>query len=213
MRVLLSCIVFLFFFFQAEDGIRDFHVTGVQTCALPIFANAASPKPDREWRGCVPIPLCICRGVRGAPMPPPGRGCNTRYRRDQAGDLTPRGWRSGPSALPSQRARSSHRHRKVPQTQGGFPFRAVRQAPQEIRALENAACGFARRLRPRPVSRGGPRGSWYGKQSEPNQTDLETTTPIFLPTPFTRVSSSGSNKVLKAHDTIAKTARNGHHCN
>src|SRR5690606_40055434 len=26
-----------FFFFQAEDGIRDFHVTGVQTCALPIW--------------------------------------------------------------------------------------------------------------------------------------------------------------------------------
>src|SRR5436309_16065496 len=29
-------IIELFFFFQAEDGIRDFHVTGVQTCALPI---------------------------------------------------------------------------------------------------------------------------------------------------------------------------------
>src|SRR5690606_40175596 len=28
-----------FFFFQAEDGIRDFHVTGVQTCALPISAD------------------------------------------------------------------------------------------------------------------------------------------------------------------------------
>src|SRR5690606_39863722 len=28
-----------FFFFQAEDGIRDFHVTGVQTCALPISAR------------------------------------------------------------------------------------------------------------------------------------------------------------------------------
>src|SRR5437660_11733928 len=27
------------FFFQAEDGIRDGHVTGVQTCALPIFRN------------------------------------------------------------------------------------------------------------------------------------------------------------------------------
>src|SRR5690606_40092365 len=26
-------------FFQAEDGIRDFHVTGVQTCALPISGN------------------------------------------------------------------------------------------------------------------------------------------------------------------------------
>src|SRR5690606_41079712 len=32
--------VSLLFFFQAEDGIRDFHVTGVQTCALPIFGNS-----------------------------------------------------------------------------------------------------------------------------------------------------------------------------
>src|SRR5690606_8415681 len=30
-------------FFQAEDGIRDFHVTGVQTCALPIYL-VASPR-------------------------------------------------------------------------------------------------------------------------------------------------------------------------
>src|SRR5690606_40326745 len=30
--------VSFFFFFQAEDGIRDFHVTGVQTCALPIYS-------------------------------------------------------------------------------------------------------------------------------------------------------------------------------
>src|SRR5439155_17341096 len=29
--------IYFFFFFQAEDGIRDGHVTGVQTCALPIF--------------------------------------------------------------------------------------------------------------------------------------------------------------------------------
>src|SRR5690606_29021031 len=28
------------FFFQAEDGIRDFHVTGVQTCALPISTTS-----------------------------------------------------------------------------------------------------------------------------------------------------------------------------
>src|SRR5258706_12206024 len=31
-----------FFFFQAEDGIRDWSVTGVQTCALPICAGAES---------------------------------------------------------------------------------------------------------------------------------------------------------------------------
>src|SRR5690606_40395905 len=30
------------FFFQAEDGIRDFHVTGVQTCALPILKGGVS---------------------------------------------------------------------------------------------------------------------------------------------------------------------------
>src|SRR5256885_5414231 len=30
-------LVVFFFFFQAEDGIRDYKVTGVQTCALPIF--------------------------------------------------------------------------------------------------------------------------------------------------------------------------------
>src|SRR5438105_5777222 len=34
LRVALDC--FVFFFFQAEDGIRDPLVTGVQTCALPI---------------------------------------------------------------------------------------------------------------------------------------------------------------------------------
>src|SRR5690606_39356345 len=34
--------VFYFFFFQAEDGIRDFHVTGVQTCALPISSKSGS---------------------------------------------------------------------------------------------------------------------------------------------------------------------------
>src|SRR6266705_2572481 len=33
--------MFFFFFFQAEDGIRDRTVTGVQTCALPIFAVAS----------------------------------------------------------------------------------------------------------------------------------------------------------------------------
>src|SRR2546422_8582044 len=31
----------MFFFFQAEDGIRDVAVTGVQTCALPIYGLAA----------------------------------------------------------------------------------------------------------------------------------------------------------------------------
>src|SRR5215213_6235566 len=35
--------MFFFFFFQAEDGIRDWSVTGVQTCALPISVLEPSP--------------------------------------------------------------------------------------------------------------------------------------------------------------------------
>src|SRR6266853_5670278 len=33
-----------FFFFQAEDGIRDLTVTGVQTCALPIYGGGRRPR-------------------------------------------------------------------------------------------------------------------------------------------------------------------------
>src|SRR5690606_39473579 len=40
-----------FFFFQAEDGIRDFHVTGVQTCALPIL-NYAPVTPVQQNNAC-----------------------------------------------------------------------------------------------------------------------------------------------------------------
>src|SRR5690625_7655117 len=43
-------LYFLKFFFKAEDGIRDGHVTGVQTCALPICGAAtASSTPRRPW--------------------------------------------------------------------------------------------------------------------------------------------------------------------
>src|SRR5256885_6914320 len=35
---------YLFFFFQAEDGIRDYKVTGVQTCALPILSAFQTAK-------------------------------------------------------------------------------------------------------------------------------------------------------------------------
>src|ERR1043166_2028258 len=42
---------FLFFFFQAEDGIRDSrNVTGVQTCALPICAEELFTAPRAGWQ-------------------------------------------------------------------------------------------------------------------------------------------------------------------
>src|SRR6266566_6005843 len=40
--------MFVFFFFQAEDGIRDYKVTGVQTCALPIYVEAGKSGGERE---------------------------------------------------------------------------------------------------------------------------------------------------------------------
>src|SRR5206468_5244461 len=42
----------LIFFFQAEDGIRDLIVTGVQTCALPIFSRREQP----DWKSTPPLP-------------------------------------------------------------------------------------------------------------------------------------------------------------
>src|SRR5438034_1218979 len=43
--IIYIILLFVFFFFQAEDGIRDHCVTGVQTCALPIYTP-----PPSEWK-------------------------------------------------------------------------------------------------------------------------------------------------------------------
>src|SRR5699024_12148965 len=51
-----------YFFFQAEDGIRDRNVTGVQTCALPIWGSAGQ-RDRRERRG-------VGRGRRSWPAGP-----------------------------------------------------------------------------------------------------------------------------------------------
>src|SRR5690606_40356012 len=68
------------FFFQAEDGIRDFHVTGVQTCALPIFAgfgvqadgNAAAVVTSVVWDGTEYLfnqpTTATCEAVTTAPV-------------------------------------------------------------------------------------------------------------------------------------------------
>src|SRR5256885_3717286 len=46
-----DCKLCGFFFFQAEDGIRDYKVTGVQTCALPIWAERSLAGPDERRYG------------------------------------------------------------------------------------------------------------------------------------------------------------------
>ena len=46
-RMFYIVCVLVFFFFQAEDGIRDYKVTGVQTCALPIW--------NKHWISCTKL--------------------------------------------------------------------------------------------------------------------------------------------------------------
>src|SRR5712675_2538424 len=61
--------MFFFFFFQAEDGIRDVAVTGVQTCALPIWVreiHAFHLNDSVKPLGCrVDRHECVCEGEIG----------------------------------------------------------------------------------------------------------------------------------------------------
>src|SRR5690606_40778498 len=61
------------FFFQAEDGIRDFHVTGVQTCALPIFEHVQRYAAEHGAElvvvhSTVPVGTCDANGWVHSPV-------------------------------------------------------------------------------------------------------------------------------------------------
>src|SRR2546430_4708061 len=59
LSVLFAVCCYLFFFFQAEDGIRDLTVTGVQTCALPIFASAIASAIMGWFEVSVPVVTAV----------------------------------------------------------------------------------------------------------------------------------------------------------
>src|SRR3989449_7084559 len=85
--------MFFFFFFQAEDGIRDVAVTGVQTCALPIWRPAPRQAGrDRSARGRRGRTRPRCRGgERGE-----DRRRRTRAARDRIAGTAPRALPPGP---------------------------------------------------------------------------------------------------------------------
>src|SRR5438034_9906985 len=67
-----------YFFFQAEDGIRDHCVTGVQTCALPIYLRVRlAPWRQRGKRGLVQRAPGACRQSRSEERRV-GKECRTR---------------------------------------------------------------------------------------------------------------------------------------
>src|SRR5690606_40094440 len=73
----------LFFFFQAEDGIRDFHVTGVQTCALPIWTRTScgsTSAPRRRAAGATPA------AAAGRDAPRAAAPCRARPSADTPGE-------------------------------------------------------------------------------------------------------------------------------
>src|SRR5690606_41206782 len=74
-----------FFFFQAEDGIRDFHVTGVQTCALPIsgvISVTSGPTSERSA-------ATSCGEHTRARAPAPTASTARRRTASEAGPRTP----------------------------------------------------------------------------------------------------------------------------
>src|SRR5207249_5560126 len=84
------CLLF-FFFFQAEDGIRDRNVTGVQTCALPISLNPdtgklvwyfqPSPHDVHDW-DAVETPVLFDAEFQGKPRSEErrvGKECRSRW--------------------------------------------------------------------------------------------------------------------------------------
>src|SRR5689334_1051454 len=75
--IVLSIIRIFFFFFQAEDGIRDGTVTGVQTCALPISWERLMALPLRQmplfttlWRN-IPLGAVLLGNAPLSSLPTP----------------------------------------------------------------------------------------------------------------------------------------------
>src|SRR6266566_6882120 len=77
MKLLRGETTWFLFFFQAEDGIRDYKVTGVQTCALPISGVAC---PKSRCPGCNPA----AQATESFPGCPPGPPARTAARRASA---------------------------------------------------------------------------------------------------------------------------------
>src|SRR2546430_6005071 len=79
------------FFFQAEDGIRDLTVTGVQTCALPISARHCAICPKTLCARCCGRRRSFACNARG-PNSPPARGRSAGNNR--SGKVCSPRWRS-----------------------------------------------------------------------------------------------------------------------
>src|ERR671926_1031407 len=131
-----SALTLCFFFFQAEDGIRDHCVTGVQTCALPICREHRPPpnvQPPRRGP---------CAGVGGRAQPGPAPAGSARAELAQGGaDRAPRARpRRGGPRPPSAWKRQTDELRGAPDPGGAlrrvprWRARVLRPPPRPLRA-------------------------------------------------------------------------------
>src|SRR2546427_6181286 len=132
---LFGCIHLYFlgsfsFFFQAEDGIRDLTVTGVQTCALPILIGAAllQPRAGEEQGGAYrPVETFAHRGVMDAArVREPERGVGGQA--DEPSEPALEGSRGEPSLSGGSRSQ-----------QGPFVLRDAASVPSPVKGRPSAS--------------------------------------------------------------------------
>src|SRR2546422_8528571 len=99
--------MYFFFFFQAEDGIRDVAVTGVQTCALPICAGGRHHRGLRRQAGG--------RHRRSAPVADGGHDWGHHHRHGHSGGGEG-GSRGSSGRLKTRRREEAYRQRRKEKT-------------------------------------------------------------------------------------------------
>src|SRR6478735_11264568 len=139
---------YFFFFFQAEDGIRDYKVTGVQTCALPICLAGARDRAARRRSGASAVP--VEPRCRADPL------CRLEPRRVPARRLLKDGHGHAPSwraqtfstqPVPSSVSTSTHEPRQAMSRFTAIPSgrKPTRRPPLSLRNPESAATVAASR--------------------------------------------------------------------
>src|SRR6266568_5277285 len=182
----MECVTGFFFFFQAEDGIRDGTVTGVQTCALPICLRRERQAPGPRAADGRPRHHRRRAGRRGAERP---RGHRGRGRGRRVRDVRRAvGAAPGAGRGAAGRARSAARHSQGRDSDRLRPgdhlqgdHRVRRDRPQDVRDVApDAPLSHGRPARPptrdhAPVSarpdRRGPRRHPRGRRGQDHPGD------------------------------------------
>src|SRR5690606_27610317 len=201
-------VVFVFFF-QAEDGIRDFHVTGVQTCALPISPSAETPSapsansadgPSKTWPREPKDHGPTCPAWKTGSAPRPASQCTasptpSRSRSTTSSHPGRRHDRRPPDPSPPSPARRRNRHPLRRARRMGQPARHRRHRPRAVAPGRTEPNPQRQRLEPSATRSAAPPSRRHPRRSHCRRSGLKTHTP-----PPGRHPSGG-------HDTSSSSRR------